>query len=75
MFVVAFATKDGIVILRNVLDELQTKDIKGTIILSQYQNFTQPDALKMLLEYKNIDLYMVNEEVASMHSKGYIFKI
>ena len=74
MFIVAFATKSGITALRNALDELESRGVHGTMILSGYQNFTHPEALEMLLPYKNIELRMVSEDRAKLHSKGYIFK-
>lgn len=71
-FSVAFITKSGVVSLINVLDELANKGIKGKIVASQYQNFTQPDALRRLLCYENIELRIVTEE--DFHAKGYIFR-
>lgn len=73
-FSVAFLTEGGVTVLLNTLRELENKNIKGTIIVSQYQNFTQPKALKKLLNFKNIDLRIVTEEQCKMHAKGYIFK-
>ena len=73
-FSVAFLTEGGVTVLLNTLKELEDKKIKGTIIVSQYQNFTQPKALKKLLNFKNIDLRIVTEEQCKMHAKGYIFK-
>ena len=39
-FSVAFITESGVAILVNSLKELENKGVKGTIIASQYQNFT-----------------------------------
>ena len=39
---------------------------------SQYLNFTDPSALRKLLEFENIELRMVVDE--DLHSKGYIFR-
>ena len=45
-FSVAFITTSGIVTLINTLEDLKAKNIKGKILVSQYLNFTQPEALK-----------------------------
>ncbi|MEG0662504.1 MAG: DEAD/DEAH box helicase family protein, partial [Anaerovoracaceae bacterium] len=71
-FSVAFITESGVQSLLNILDELCAKGIKGKIITSQYQDFTQPKALRRLLAYKNIELRIVTQE--NFHAKGYIFK-
>jgi HKD family nuclease len=71
-FSVAFATKSGVVSLINPLQELEKAGIKGKILVSQYQYFTQPEALKSLLKLKNVDLKIaVNSD---FHAKGYLFK-
>ena len=69
---VAFATTSGVATIINTLKELEKRDIKGEIIVSQYLNFTQPEALRKLSKFKNIDLRIATKENA--HSKGYIFK-
>ncbi len=71
-FSVAFITGSGVVSLINTLKELEEKGVKGKIITSQYQNFTQPGALRRLLEFKNIQLKIVTDE--DFHAKGYIFR-
>ena len=53
-FSVAFITNSGIQSIINLLDLLEKRGIKGKIITSQYQNFTQPIALRRLLKYKII---------------------
>lgn len=40
--------------------------------MSQYLNFTQPEALKRLLQFKNIELRIAT--TGNAHTKGYIFK-
>ncbi len=69
---VAFVTTSGIAVLLNTLIILEEKGIKGKILVSQYLNFTQPEALKKLLLFKNIELKVSTKDNA--HSKGYIFK-
>jgi mutator protein MutT len=71
-FSVAFLTKSGVAVLINLLKELEQKKIKGKILVSQYQNFTQPEALRALLKFTNIDLRIVTK--GDFHAKGYIFK-
>ena len=71
-FSVAFVTTSGIATLMNTLIELEKKNIKGKILSSQYLNFTQPEALKRLKQFKNIELRIATE--GAFHSKGYLFK-
>lgn len=71
-FSVAFITEGGLQSLLHSLDRLEKSGIKGKIITSQYQDFTQPKALRRLLTYKNIELKIVTE--GNFHAKGYIFK-
>jgi HKD family nuclease len=53
---VAFVTTSGVAVIINKLKELEDREIKGKILVSQYLNFTQPEALKKLVQFKNIDL-------------------
>jgi superfamily II DNA or RNA helicase len=69
---VAFITSSGVATLLNTLIELEQKGVKGKILTSQYLNFTQPEALRKLLRFKNIELKIVTDD--EFHSKGYIFK-
>jgi superfamily II DNA or RNA helicase len=71
-FSVAFVTTSGVAILMNSLRDLEQRGIKGKILVSQYLNFTHPEALKKLLLFKNIELKIVTE--GDFHSKGYLFK-
>jgi HKD family nuclease len=48
---VAFVTTSGVATIINKLKELQS-EITGQILVSQYLNFTQPEALKRLLQFK-----------------------
>ena len=74
MISVAFITCSGVIVLLNTLSDLEQRGVKGRIIASQYQNFTDPTALKRLLHFKNIELRIVTEDIANMHTKGYIFR-
>ncbi|MBK9722837.1 MAG: DUF3427 domain-containing protein [Saprospiraceae bacterium] len=69
---VAFVTTSGVAAIINKLKELEDREIKGKILVSQYLNFTQPEALKRLLQFKNIDLRIAT--TGNAHTKGYIFK-
>ena len=69
---VAFVTTSGIAVLMNSLLELEKRGIKGKVLVSQYLNFTQPEALKKLIRFKNIELKI--STTSNAHSKGYIFK-
>lgn len=71
-FSVAFVTSGGVASLKNTLEEIANRNIKGKILVSQYLNFTQPEALRQLLKFKNIELRIsVN---TNFHAKGYLFK-
>ena len=69
---VAFVTTSGVATLINTFKTLENKKIKGKVLVSQYLNFTQPEALKRLSQLKNIELKIAT--VNNSHSKGYIFK-
>jgi superfamily II DNA or RNA helicase len=71
-FSVAFVTTGGIATLINALIELEKKNVKGKILASQYLNFTQPEALKRIRQFKNIELRIATE--GDFHSKGYLFR-
>lgn len=69
---VAFVTTAGVMTIINTLQELEKRDVKGKILVSQYLNFTQPEALRKLSLFKNIDLRIAIK--GNAHSKGYIFR-
>ncbi|MGQ8867365.1 DUF3427 domain-containing protein [Myroides sp. TSA_177.3] len=69
---VAFATTSGIAVLFNTLIALEKRNIKGKVLVSQYLNFTQPEALKKLKAFRNIELKISTEN--NTHTKGYIFR-
>lgn len=72
MISVAFVTSSGVVPLLETLKSLEKKGIKGRIITTDYLNFSEPKALKKLLEFSNIEVKLYSKE--SFHTKGYIFK-
>ncbi len=71
-FSVAFLTKGGLMALINSLKKTTENDVKGKILVSQYLNFTQPQALRTLLQFPNIETRIVTD--GDFHSKGYLFQ-
>ena len=71
-FSVAFVTTSGLQSIKQALVELEEKGVKGKILASQYLNFTQPEALRQILDFKNIELRIATS--GDFHNKGYIFK-
>ena len=74
MFSVAFINSGGVNALAQEFRDLDRRGVKGRIIASQYQNFTEPNALKALLKNSNIEVRVITEDVSKMHSKCYIFR-
>jgi len=72
IFCVAFITNGGVASLVSIFEELESRGIRGRIIASRYQNFTEPLALKRLASFTNIQLRVATE--TNMHSKGYLFR-
>ena len=71
-FSVAFVTTSGVATLIETLIALEKRGIKGKILVSQYLNFTQPEALKRLLQFNNLEIKIAIDN--AFHSKGYLFK-
>lgn len=71
-FNVAFVTKSGVISLLNTLKKIERLGVKGKILISKYQNFSDPNALRMLMKFSNIDLRLIDEN--NFHAKGYLFK-
>jgi len=73
---VAFITMSGITPLLQTLKELESRNIPGKILTTNYLNFSEPRALKKLAELKNITLkmYAADEAEEGFHTKGYIFR-
>lgn len=77
VFSVAFITKSGITPLLQAFKELKDRGVKGRILTTDYNTFTDPQALDTLAELHNIELriYKVDEsDKVGFHTKGYIFK-
>ena len=73
---VAFITMGGVTPLLQTLKELERRQIPGKILTTDYQNFSEPRALRKLTELSNITLkmYRTAEAQEGFHTKGYIFK-
>lgn len=69
-FSVAFITASGIQVLAEIFSELRERNIKGRILTSTYLCFNDPDALRKLLEYPNIEARVFQGD---LHAKGYFF--
>jgi HKD family nuclease len=65
IFSIAFITDAGLEPLLMTLKELETKQIKGKILTTNYLNFTNPKAIQKLNELSNIDLKMYFVDNAS----------
>jgi superfamily II DNA or RNA helicase len=69
---VAFITESGVTMILEQLRNLNERGVKGQILTGNYLTFTQPKALKKLMEFENIDVRLVSEE--KFHAKGYFFR-
>lgn len=69
---VAFVTSSGIIPLLETLKYLENKGVKGKILTTDYLNFSEPKALKRLLNFSNISVKLYTKD--SFHTKGYIFR-
>lgn len=65
---VAFVTNGGIGALKEALVGFRAR---GLIITSDYQDFNSPDALRELLQLRNVDVRIMSG--LSHHAKGYVF--
>jgi len=73
-FSTAFLTSSGLATLHNALKRFSDSNQgNGKIIISDYLNFTQPDALKRLSDFKNIETRLYSGK--NYHGKGYLFKV
>jgi DNA or RNA helicases of superfamily II len=72
---VAFINRGGLQPLIPVLDELETRGVKGKILTTDYLLFNDPKVLDKINAYSNIDLrmYRTGGEAPGFHTKGYIF--
>lgn len=69
-FSVAFVTSSGIQVLVQILNELCVRGVSGRVLTSTLNNFNDPDALRKLLEFPNIETRVFQ---GNLHAKGYVF--
>ena len=75
IFSVAFINFGGLQLLVKSLDELRSRNINGKILTSDYLNFTDPKALRKLLEFSNLETKVyLQEKYGGFHTKAYIFE-
>lgn len=68
---VAFITSGGVAQIFGTLLDLKERGVKGKILVSEYLNFTDPEALRKLKHLSNIDLKIARG--TDFHSKGFMF--
>lgn len=66
----AFITKSGLTALKETLKELRNRNIRGKILTTDYLAFNEPEALKDLLQFKNLEVRVFTGD---FHTKGYMF--
>ena len=73
-FSVAFITRSGLIVIKDVLKELEKKhpQVKGRILTTDYLSFNEPEALKQLLQFTNLEVRILTKE--NFHTKGYMFE-
>ena len=83
---VSFIKKAGLDLLKNDIAAAVERGAKGKLITSTYQNFTDVESLKWLLnlslQYKNFECHLDDEcfydirtySINGFHTKGYIFE-
>ena len=69
---VAFITTSGVACIIEQLKNLEESGFSGRILTSTYLNFTQPEALRRLLQFDHLKLRI--ETKKAFHSKGYLFE-
>ena len=75
-FSVAFITRSGIAPLAGTLKELESRNVPGKILTTDYLSFSEPEALAQLNSLHNIEvrMYRTEDSDAGFHTKGYIFQ-
>lgn len=71
-FSVAFITQSGLICLKEILSQLNKKNIRGYILTTDYLYFTEPRALQELKRFFNLKIRIYTQD--NFHTKGYIFK-
>lgn len=79
-FSVSFIKKAGLVLLEKIIQEALEKGVKGRIITSTYQNFTDIASLRTFMNwmntYPNFECHIDYNSFGynGFHSKGYLFE-
>lgn len=73
---VAFITMSGITPLLQTLRELEYRGVRGKILTTDYLTFSEPEALRKLAQFENLELkmFVTENRKEGFHTKGYIFK-
>ncbi len=73
---VAFITMGGITPLLQTLRELEYRGVRGKILTTDYLTFSEPEALRKLAQFENLELkmFVTENRKEGFHTKGYIFK-
>jgi len=75
IFSVAFISFGGLHLILKALDTAKENNVKGKLLTSDYQNFTDPAALRKLQEFGNVEskIYLQKTQ-GGFHTKAYIFE-
>lgn len=72
---VAFITRSGVTPLLETLKTLARKNVPGRILTTDYLAFTDPEALRMLDMFPNLDVRLYQTAGGEgFHAKGWIFE-
>lgn len=76
IFSVAFISESGLTSLLQTLKNLEERNIRGKILMTDYLYFNTPKVLDKLATFKNIELrmYASSKNNHGFHTKGYLFK-
>lgn len=67
---VAFITEDFLAPFKLIMEELNSKNISGTLITGTYLGFNNPRIFQELLKIRNLQVLVSSEP---LHTKGYFF--
>ena len=72
IFSVAFVTRSGVACLHQTLKDFSSRGGFGQILISRYLSFSDPYAIKLLQQFKNIEVKFVS--APNFHGKNYLFE-
>ena len=70
----AFITMNGLMYFLEEFKTLEKNNIKGKILTTDYLFFTEPQALRKLQEFSNLEIRLYSHKKEGFHTKGYIFR-